>query len=68
MYKCCDQDMEFFGVDGNGGWKYSCRSCYKIEIHRKFLKCKRKFEDWSECFIDVLDQEAICYGIIDRSL
>ena len=25
----CEAEMEFFGVDGNGGRKFNCPKCYK---------------------------------------
>jgi len=33
-HECCGQEMEFFGVDGNGGRKYYCKKCHVIKIYR----------------------------------
>lgn len=29
---CCNQDMEFFGIDGNGSNKYWCSWCHEMRI------------------------------------
>lgn len=30
----CETEMEFFGVNGNGGLKFSCPRCYEKQVAR----------------------------------
>jgi hypothetical protein len=32
-HKCCGEDMEIFGVNDKGLYKYYCNVCHNIETH-----------------------------------